>query len=69
MISIHSDVPPPMGSKVLQLTFEKMAPGDSFFLGEADTAVRAMVYRQMKINKGTFTSRVEGSGIRVWRLT
>jgi len=69
MIAIHSDVPPPLGSKVLTLTFDKMEPGDSFFLGEADTAVRAMVYRQMKINKGTFTSRVEGSEIRVWRLT
>jgi hypothetical protein len=69
MIKIDKDIPPPM-TKLIGATLNKLAVGESFRV-EGTLHQRNTLYRktrELAAEGKTFTSMMEDSGIRTWRL-
>ena len=67
-IKIQSNVPvaPPVGrGRKAKYPFASMKVKDSFFTEEVNARLSAYAYG--KRHDMTFTTRAEGSGIRIWR--
>ena len=68
MIKIEKNIPMPLGAKMLRSALNSMSVGDSFLVGTAGVNQRCTVHREMKNHSATFSSRIEGDGMRVWRI-
>ena len=68
MIKIETGVPAPLDVKTVRIALDNMQVGDSFIVKNATAKERLMLRREMKKYTNTFTSRVDGAGMRVWRI-
>lgn len=73
MIKIDSDIPVPSEAankgRTSVYPFGNMKVGDSFFTETEKERLRPAATQYARRNGVKFTTRKEGAGIRVWRIT
>lgn len=67
-IVIEKNVPAPPSTRRNKYPFSQMEVGDSFFTTEQKNVVRSAANWHSIKNHTKFRTRIEGDGLRVWRV-